>query len=59
MFMDELVVRARRDSEGKHIASFVETIALGNQRVPGADPSPNPRSRYRRQHTPLRRVGQF
>ena len=37
MFMDELVVRARRDSEGKHIASFVETIALGNQRVPGAD----------------------
>ena len=31
MLMDELVVRARRDPEGKHIASFVETIALGNQ----------------------------
>ena len=37
MLMDELVVRARRDSEGKHIASFVETIVLGNQRTPGAD----------------------
>ena len=37
MLMDELVVRARRAPEGKHIASFVETIALGNQRAPGAD----------------------
>ncbi len=37
LLMGELVVRARRDSEGKHIASFVETIALGNQRAPGAD----------------------
>ena len=37
MLMDELVVRARRDPEGKHIASFVETIALGDQRTPGAD----------------------
>ena len=37
MLMDELVVRARRNPEGKHIASFVETIALGNRRAPGAD----------------------
>ena len=37
MLMDELVVRARRDPGGKHIASFVETIALGNRRAPGAD----------------------
>ena len=37
MLMDELVVRARRDPAGKHIASFVETIALGNRRTPGAD----------------------
>ena len=37
MLMDELVVRARRDSEGKHIASFVETIVLGDRRAPGAD----------------------
>lgn len=36
MLMDALVVRARRNPEGKHIASFVETIALGNQRTPGA-----------------------
>ncbi|MDE2705978.1 MAG: TonB-dependent receptor [Gemmatimonadota bacterium] len=37
MIMDELVVRARRSPEGKHIASFVETIVLGNRRTPGAD----------------------
>ena len=37
MLMDELVVRARRSPEGKHVASFVETIALGDQRTPGAD----------------------
>ena len=37
MLMDELVVRARRDPEGKHVASFVETIVLGNRRAPGAD----------------------
>ena len=37
MLMDELVVRARRDPKGKHIASFVETITLGSQRAPGAD----------------------
>ena len=37
MLMDELVVRARRDPEGKHIASFVETIVLGDQHAPGAD----------------------
>lgn len=36
MLMDELVVRVRR-AEGRHVASFVETIALGNQRTPGAD----------------------
>lgn len=35
MFMDELVVRARRDPAGKHIAAFVETIA--NPQAPGAD----------------------
>ena len=32
MIMDELVVRARRDPKGKHIASFVETITLGQTR---------------------------
>ena len=37
MIMDELVVRARRNSEGKHVASFVETIVLGDRRAPGAD----------------------
>ncbi len=37
MLMDELVVRARRHPEGKHVASFVETIVLGNQRAPSAD----------------------
>ena len=38
MLMDELVVRARRDPKGKHIASFVETITLGQtRRAPGAD----------------------
>ncbi len=37
MLMDELVVRARRDPEGKHVASFVETIVLGARRTPGAD----------------------
>ena len=37
MLIDELVVRARRDPEGRQIAAFVETIALGGQRAPGAD----------------------
>ena len=37
MLMDALVVRARRNPAGKHIASFVETIDLGDQRTPGAD----------------------
>ncbi len=37
LLMDELVVRARRASAGKHVASFVETIVLGDQRAPGAD----------------------
>lgn len=35
MLMDELVVRARRDPAGEHLAAFVETIA--NPQAPGAD----------------------
>lgn len=37
MLMDELVVRARRDPAGKHIAAFVETIDLSGPQAPSVD----------------------